>query len=148
MHLSRDDLLKAEDLVTEEVDLSDLPGYTGSVLVRGLTGRERDEFEASVLVERGGKAVRDLANVRAKIVAKCVVDEDGKRLFTDSDVAALGEKAGAAIDRMFDAASRLSGLRPGDVDEMVADFPPADGSSSSSGSPSGSAKPGRNSSSR
>ena len=93
-----------------------------TVLVRGLTGRERDEFEASVHGALAGEMVQDLANVRAKLVARCVVDEDGERLFTDADVAALGEKSGAAIDRVFTVASRLSGLRDEDVKELTAKF--------------------------
>ena len=63
MRLSRDDILKAEDLTTEEVDV---PEWGGTVLVRGLTGRERDEFEASVMVRYAGEMVQDLANIRAK----------------------------------------------------------------------------------
>src|SRR5437762_3211992 len=117
MRLSRDDILKAEDLGTEEVDLSDLPGYAGSVLVRGMSGRERDEFEVSMTVRHGKEMVQDFANTRAKLVARCVVDEDGQRLFTTADVDALGEKSGAAIDRIFGVASRLSGLRDKDVEE-------------------------------
>src|SRR5580765_8477058 len=106
--MSRDDFLKAEDLVTEEVDLSDLPGYNGSVLVRGMTGRERDEFEVSMLDQRNGQM--NYANTRAKIVAKCVVDDDGNRLFDASDLDVLGGKSAAALDRLYEVAARLSGL--------------------------------------
>jgi hypothetical protein len=145
VRLSRDDILKAEDLVTEEVDV---PEWGGTVLVRGLTGRERDVFEASVFTERGGKAVRDLANTRAKLAARAMVDEDGKRLFTDSDVAALGEKSGAALDRVFAVASRLSGLADDDVKEMTQDFGTEGGSASSSPSPSASTRRPRSSSAK
>lgn len=148
MRLSKDDILKAEDLVTEEVDLSDLPGYNGSVLVRGLTGRERDEYEASVLEMRGNKMVPNTANVRAKLVVKCAVDDDGKRLFTDTDANALGEKSGAALDRMFEVAARLSGLRDEDVKELTEDFAAAAGSGSRSSSPAASTRRSRNSSAR
>jgi len=140
MRLSRDDVLKAEDLTTEEVDV---PEWGGSVLVRGMTGRERDEFEVSVTVEHGGQMVQDFANLRAKLVARCTVDEDGERLFTDADVAALGEKSGAAIDRVFAAASRLSGMGEKDVQELTQNFGGQNGASSSSPSPPGSAKQSR-----
>ena len=114
MRMSRDDFLKAEDLVTEEVDLSDLPGYSGSLLVRGMTGKERDEFEASMADQRSGRM--NLANVRAKIVLRCTVDDDGNRLFDAADIDALGGKSGAALDRLFEVATRLSGLGPKDVE--------------------------------
>jgi hypothetical protein len=145
MRLSRDDVLKAEDITAEEVDV---PEWGGSVLVRGLTGRERDEFEVSMTVRHGGQMVQDFANLRARLVARCIVDEDGQRLFTDSDVAALGEKSAAAIDRVFTVASQLSGLGEKDVEELTANFGGPNGVSSSSASPPGSAKRSRNSSPR
>jgi len=132
MRLSRDDILKAEDRATEEVEV---PEWGGTVLVRGMSGRDRDEFEASILERRGSRMVPNTANVRAKTVARCVVDEDGNRVFTDTDIAALGEKSGAAIDRVFDVASRLSGLRDEDVEELAGNFGGASGNGSSSLSP-------------
>src|SRR5215469_7289904 len=123
LHLSRDDILKAEDAAIEEVDLSGLPGYSGSVLVRGMTGRERDAFETSMLERgHGGRMVPNTANTRAKLAVRCVVDEDGNRLFTDADATALGEKNGAAIDRIFAVAARLSGMGDDQRDEVARDF--------------------------
>jgi hypothetical protein len=148
VRLSKDDLLKAEDLAAEEVDLSGIPGYDGTVLVRGMTGKERDEFEASIMVRAGGRMVPDLRNTRAKVVAKCVVDDDGTRMFTDHDVAALGEKSGAVIDRIYAVAARLSGLRDEDMEEMAEDFGGEGGGPSSTVSPPGSGKPSKNSSAR
>jgi hypothetical protein len=138
MRLSKDDILKADDRATEEVDC---PEWGGSVLVRGMSGRERDAFEVSTTQQRGrGPATRDLVNIRAKLVARCVVDDEGERLFTDADVTALGEKSGAVIDRLFDVASRLSGMAEGDEQEMARDFSQANGDGSSSTSPSSSTR--------
>jgi len=132
MRLSKDDILKAADTQTEEVDV---PEWGGTVLVRGLTGTERDEYEASLMVRRGDQMVMNTANGRAKLIAKCVVDDDGRRLFTDQDANALGEKSGKALDRLFDVASRLSGLREEDVKEATGNFSTADGTRSPSASP-------------
>ena len=135
MLLSRDDILKADDLPTEEVDLSDLPGYNGSVLVRGLTGRERDEYFASLSIFRGGKQVMDVENATAKLVARCVVGEDGEPLFTAQDTWALGQKSGAALDRISEAAQRLSGLSQADMDEIKKGSEPTPDGGSPSPSP-------------
>lgn len=143
MRLSRDDVLKADDLRTEEVDV---PEWGGSVLVRGMSGRERDEFEASMLDQRSGRA--NLANVRAKAVLRCTVDDDGKRLFDAADIDVLGEKSSAALDRVFGVAQRLSGLGGQDVEELTQNFGPTNGASSSSGSPVTSGKPSRASSAK
>jgi len=138
MRLSRDDILKAADNEPEEVDV---PEWGGSVLVRGMTGRERDAFEVSMLTPgRGGRRQLDPANVRAKLVARCVVDDDGNRLFTDADVAELGGKSAAAVDRVYAVAARLSGMGSDDQEDMVRDFALADGAGSSSTSPPASAR--------
>lgn len=139
MHLSRDDFLKAEDRVAEEVDLSDIPGYHGSVLVRGLTGTERDEFESSLMVKRGNKLEPNTRNVRAKLVARCVVDDDGKPLFDIAETELIGRKSAQAISRIYDTAARLSGLSESDVEEMAGNSGGGAGSGSSSVSPSSSA---------
>ena len=114
-YLGRDAILKAAALKTEDVPV---PEWGGSVLVRELRGRERDEWEASLAVQRGRQMVPDVANMRAKLAARTIVDADLEPLFSQQDVAALGELSAAALDRVFDAASRLSGLNPADVEEM------------------------------
>jgi len=133
VRLSRDDILKAADRATEEVDV---PEWGGSVLVRGLSGRERDEFEVSMSVRRDGEYVPDFANTRAKLVTRCVVDDDGNRVFDEyRDVEVLGEKSAAALDRVYSAAARLSGLGETAAKEAAENFGEAPGASSSSASP-------------
>jgi len=122
--LTRDEILNAEDRQTLEVPV---PEWGGSVLVRGLSGTERDQYEESLIRWRGGQgrnvaAVPALANARAKLVSLAVVGEDGGRLFSDRDVVALGEKSAAALERVFDVASKLSGLQAGDVAELMQSF--------------------------
>jgi len=138
MRLSRDDILKAADNDPEEVEV---PEWGGTVLVRGMTGRERDAFEVSMMTPgRGGKRVLDPANVRAKLVARCVVDDDGGRVFTDADVAELGGKSAAAIDRVYAVAARLSGMSGEDQEDLTRDFALADGAGSFSTLPAASAR--------
>jgi hypothetical protein len=137
MRLSKDDILKAEDIVTEEVDV---PEWGGSVMVRGLTGRERDEFEASIMERRGKRTFPNTANVRAKLVARCTIGDDGQRLFQDSDAEDLGKKSAAAMDRIYTVAAKLSGMTDEDVEELVENFDKTHSGDSSSGSPKTSAK--------
>jgi hypothetical protein len=119
-YLGRDAILRAAALKTEEVHVpewADPDTGSDTVLVRELRGRERDEFEASLAVQRGQKVVPDVANMRAKLGARCIVGADGEPVVSQQDVAALGELSAAALDRVFEAASRLSGLNPADVEE-------------------------------
>jgi Phage tail assembly chaperone len=115
-YLNRDAILKAAALRTEDVSV---PEWGGSVLVREMRGRERDEWEASLTVQRGRQIVQDAENVRAKLAARCIVGEDGEQLFTQQDVAALGELSAAALDRVFTVATRLSGLGGDAVEEKA-----------------------------
>lgn len=114
-YLSRDDILMASDLQEEDVDV---PEWGGTVRVRGLSGAERDRFESSVVEMHGKKVVVKSENMRAKLVALCVVDESGGRVFSDRDVEALGQKSASALQRVFEAAQRLSGLTEADVEEL------------------------------
>ncbi len=114
--LSRDDILKADDLPTRKVEV---PEWGGIVLVRGLTGAQRDAFEMMFLNWRD-KNQASLENFRATLAAWCIVDEDGKRLFNDtSDVHRLAQKSARALERVFDAARELSGLTAQDVEELT-----------------------------
>lgn len=116
MFLTKDQILQANDLPFEDVEV---PEWGGKVRVRALTGAERDAFEASIVVRKGNRAELNPVNMRAKLVALTIVDENGNRIFSDSDIEALGRKSASALDRVFQVAQRLSGLRPEDLEEMT-----------------------------
>lgn len=135
-YLGRDAILRPATLKTEEVrvpEWADPDTGADVVLVRELNGRERDEWEASLATQRGGKMIPDVRNVRAKLVARSVVGEDGQPVFAPEDVDRLGELSGAALDRVFEVASRLSGLSQQDLDDLGKLSPdgPSGGSTSS-----------------
>lgn len=115
MSLSRDDILGADDLPSEEVEV---PEWGGTVWVRSMTGLERDVFEASLTQGAGDKKV-NLKNIRARLVSLTAVDEEGTRLFSDADIAELGAKSAAALDRVFSVAQSLNGLGNEDVEELA-----------------------------
>ena len=130
--LTREDILKADDRPTETVHV---PEWGGDVLVRGLDGRGRDSYFATHDgTGRGNGNVMDTTNATAKLVASCIVTEDGEPLFTMDDVNALGAKSGAALNRVFDAAQRLSGLSDDDLDELKKASEPTPNGRSTSGS--------------
>jgi hypothetical protein len=113
--LSKDAILSADDLPTEDVEV---PEWGGSVRVKALAGKDRDAFEASMQQQRGKEYVRNMANVRAKLVAKTVVDENGERMFAENEINALGQKSAAALDRIFEVAAKLSRLSDDDIEEL------------------------------
>ena len=105
--LGREAILGAVDLLHEDVDV---PEWGGTVRVRMMTGTERDAFESGTVTRHGKKIETNLVNIRARLVALCVIDETGARLFSEADVVALAGKSGAALGRVFEACQRLNGL--------------------------------------
>lgn len=117
--LSRDDILNYEDITTEVVEV---PEWGGSVRLKVLSAAERDAFEASTVTTKGGKQKPNLANLRARLVSRCIVDEDGNRVFESGDVARLGNKSSRALDRLFTKCQELNGFSDKDVEELTEDF--------------------------
>lgn len=117
--LSREQILEASDVQTVECHV---PEWGGSVLVRGLSGSERDRYEQSITIRRGANQEINIQNARAKLVALCVVDSSGAKVFSQSDVSLLGAKSAAALQRIFDAARKVSGLSDEDMDELTEGF--------------------------
>ena len=87
--------------------------------VRTMTGAERDSFEASLFETKGNDTKQNLANMRAKLVARVVTDDSGNRLFSDKDVDRLGAKSARALDRIFKVAQRLNGIGQDAVEELT-----------------------------
>lgn len=113
--LGREQILSAQDLEKELVEVKE---WGGAVYVRALTGIERDAFEASMVDQRGKSRTINLKNLRARLCALTICDEEGNRLFSDADVEELGKKSAAALTRVFEVAQRLSGLSQEDVEEL------------------------------
>ena len=114
MLLTKQQILEVKDLKTEKVYIEE---WGGDVYVKTLTGAERDRFEKSILTPDGKRG--DFENLRAKLVIEVCVDKDGKRIFTQKDLLALGGKCAGALDKIFDIGQRLSGITKKDVDDMT-----------------------------
>jgi len=114
--LTREEILQAQDI---EYDVVEVPEWGGEVRVRAMTAAERDAFEASILRQTKSGVQVEMVNLRARLCAMTIVDEDGKRIFSDSDVAELGKKSAAALQRVFDAAMRLSKFGNEDIQNLA-----------------------------
>lgn len=115
--LGKDAILGSKDIQLIEVDV---PEWGGTVLVKGLSGEERDAFEASMLKGEGKKQKVDTQNIRAKLCSLAIVNEKGERIFSDlASIAALGKKSATALSRVYDIAAKESGLRDEDIEDLV-----------------------------
>ena len=108
MTLTKDQILEANDLHSESVHVQE---WGGDVLVRTMTGADRDAFESSMITTLpDGTRKPNMANMRAKLVALTVVDAAGNRVFDVGDVDRLALKSASALERVFSAAQRINGL--------------------------------------
>jgi hypothetical protein len=115
--LGRDAILAAPDLATQDVEV---PEWGGTVRLRMMNGQERDAFEASCMVSKAdGTQEFNMRNLRARLVAVTLVDAEGKRLFNEGDVDALGRKSAKALGRVFEVASKLNGITDDDASKLA-----------------------------
>lgn len=114
--LNRDQILGCNDIVIEQVEV---PEWGGTVCVKTLTGTERDSLEISMVKEKKSDEGLNMKNFRAKLASFAICDEKGERLFTEKDIDALTNKSASALQRVFNVASKLSGLTPEDADALV-----------------------------
>lgn len=128
MLLSRDDILKADDLETEDVAVPEWAPRGADpadclVRLRMLTGQERDRFERMMNEAQSNNSKRKNAeNFRARMVALCAVDDQGNRLFNTNDIATLGTKSAKALARVFDKCQEMNGFTESDVEELTEGF--------------------------
>lgn len=129
--LSREALLKA---TAPPQQIVAVPELGGDVIVRGMTGTERDAFEAGLIVGKGKHRDVNMTNMRAKLVAFCCIDEAGAPLFSPTDVEALGRTRADVLNRLYTPAAKLSGITEEDAEDLGKPSSPAASASSSSAS--------------
>ena len=127
--LGRSDIIDAVDYQRELVAV---PEWGGSVWVQSMSGTDRDSYEAELVGDGDNDdQAYNLLNLRAKLACRSLVDEAGKKLFSEAEIAVLGEKDAYPLERVCAVARRLSRLRRTDV--TVAKLNLGKGQSGSSG---------------
>lgn len=143
MLLTKEQILQARS--RRSVEVIEVPFWGGEIIIIGLSGKERDAFEADMVsLGTNGRQQMNLRNVRAKLVGRSIVDpkdydlvidESGKiveaklkdghvpqRLFNDIEINDLGDVDAASLQLIFERAQRLSGITKADVDELVGEL--------------------------
>lgn len=112
--LTKEAILAAQDIRTEVVDV---PEWGGEVTIAEMTGTARDTYERLLFTKVGDSA--DIRDLRAKLVAFSIVDDDGNLMFSPAEVAELGKKSARALTHVFDAASELNAIGEEGLDEAA-----------------------------
>ena len=133
--LDRKTLLQKEKLEVVKVDL----GNDEFVFVKQMTGRERDNFEQSLL-----KKIKDnkgmitgfeqaTEDFRAKLAVVTVCDEEGNCILQPRDYSLLSENMSARrLETIVNVAQKLNAISEQDKEELVKNLEAVqDGNSSS-----------------
>jgi hypothetical protein len=120
--LTREDLLKKDNLEVVEVDLGD----NVVVFVRQMTGHERDAFEQSLLTKKRDNKGNVVAieqateDFRAKLAVQTVCDENGNLLLKRDDYLRLSMNISAAkLEKIINIAQSINGIGDKDREELV-----------------------------
>ena len=131
--LSKDQILKADRKKTVDVEVKE---WGGTVRLQELSASDRDlwENESFVLNAEGTGAKFNPKHARARLVVRCLVDDKGRRMFSDDEVAAIGSLSASSVQRLFNAARKLNAISNEDMKELEGNSgagPSAGGSSTS-----------------
>lgn len=119
---TREMILDFNDLATSDVAVPEWGGLV--VRVREMTGTERGDFQAAIstvtTAPGGSTSVEfDAHKLQVQLCAMTMIDENGERLFKNREVELLGKKSAKALQRVFDASARLSGIAEDSVEEAA-----------------------------
>ena len=103
--LTRTQIEQARQLPREVVPV---PELGGDVIVQGMSGTEREAWEASIFDAEGNRRDPQDRHFRARLVIRSVVDDAGQRLFADDDVELVSAFRYDILNRLFTVAQRLS----------------------------------------
>ena len=112
MPLTKEQILAADDLGLLEVTV---PEWGGTVYVRVMTCGERDAYENDWVMNKN----KGVENFRTKFLAKCLCDEKGSRLFSDSEIEQLSRKSAKVMSRLWAKAMEYNALTDKDVEELA-----------------------------
>jgi len=119
--LTREALLSKEKLEIVKIEF-DNGDY---VFVKQMTGRERDQFERSVLKETKDKKGRKsyetvLDDFRSKLAVLTLCNEKGETLLQPNDYATLANNMSAkTLEKIINEAQRINGISEEDKEEII-----------------------------
>lgn len=76
----------------------------GDVRIQSITERERADWERSLYDDKGRYDIKKIAEAKCRLIALCVVDENGHRILSEAEAKRLPDTMDAATaDAIFEA---------------------------------------------
>lgn len=109
--------------------------------LQSLTDEEQSAYEAEIIARKGGLRKNRLADAKRRLIALCLVDGQGKRIFGDDDISALKKIDGRVIELLHKEANAHVGYDDEAIEDLVKNSETTTVDDSCSDSPSRSGSP-------
>ena len=106
MILSRDEIIECG--AKRETKSLAVPEWGGEVLLREISAGEYDKLQ--VITQQALEYKADQTKIRANWVAAFLSNEDGSRMFKDSEVSKVSAMGAKAIDRIYEGGQLFNAL--------------------------------------
>lgn len=90
----------------------------GNVRIRSLTELERSRLEASMRDKRGNLNTTKQVEIKCRVIVAAVVDEEGNQVFTNSDIAQLGQQDSKITNELVEAIQAHCGWSDDDLEDL------------------------------
>lgn len=120
MVLGRVDFLNLPKPVVKKVFVKVLNAYA---FIKQMSAQEQDTYEESLYIMKSNpdntvEMTRHMVGLKAKYLVRTLCDEEGKRLFEDSEWEILSAKFSDIITELFNEAVRVNKDTMGDIKEQ------------------------------
>jgi hypothetical protein len=122
--MGRADFDKLAPVVVRDVEVGECV-----VRLKVMSGRERGQWEKAVQRVVNGSATFDQEFAREKLLVRCIVDKDSKRIYQDDEFKLLAEKPADLIGKLAEIATDMNALKASAVEEAAKNSnatPPSD----------------------
>lgn len=104
-----DDILALVSLA-KIIEIDDIPDIDGTFFMRVITDRERDEYELHLMDRDGKPDLTKMKGYRPRLLALCLVDQEGKRLFANGRADGLSDLPSSITVPLYEHAERINQL--------------------------------------
>lgn len=138
--LTREQIDAIDDLTVKMIEV-EVPEWGGSVFIRPMTVSELDDYSNAVVRAKA----KGLSDFRSKLVAYCLCDAKGERLYSDEEIQLIARHNAVVVNRLYEASDALNDISPRKVEAVAGNSPAGQPESSDSGLPATSTEPSMNS---
>ncbi len=94
-------------------DTIDLPDGN-QARIRSLNELERSQLDNAAVNDKGELVRRELLRYRCRVIAACLVDEEGNQLLSEADIPAIGRLDSATTTALYNACVKHCALEKKD----------------------------------